>query len=324
MNAAVAGVIVNFNTKPHLLRCVASLLEERVEPVVVVDNGSTDGSEAALAQDFPGVKWIPMGANIGYGAAANQGAAVTGAKYLLVSNPDVVVDPGAIEALVALLERRTDVAAVGPLIVDATGQLYPSARRFPNLAEAVGHAIVGQFWPGNPFSRRYTMAEWDHGRAREVDWVSGSCFLARREAWEAVGGFDSSYFMYMEDVDLCWRLRKAGWEVAYEPLARVTHVQGVSADRHPYRMLLAHHVSMWRFAWRTTEGQARWLLTLVLPGLAVRLGITVLRRWLAGARSTGSGARPAEAQPTGTRPTGTRPLEARPAGARSTGGRAAQ
>jgi N-acetylglucosaminyl-diphospho-decaprenol L-rhamnosyltransferase len=329
MNAAVAGVIVNFNAKPHLLRCVASLLEERVEPVVVVDNGSTDGSEAALAQDFPGVKWIPMGANIGYGAAVNQGAAVTGAKYLLVSNPDVVVDPGAVQALVALLERRADVAAVGPLIVDATGRLYPSARRFPNLAEAVGHAIVGQFWPGNPFSRRYTMAEWDHGRAREVDWVSGSCFLARRDAWEAVGGFDSSYFMYMEDVDLCWRLRKAGWEVAYEPLARVTHVQGVSADRHPYRMLLAHHVSMWRFAWRTTEGQARWLLTLVLPGLAMRLGITVLRRWLAGARSTGSGARP-----TGTRPTGGRaangpgrgwgPRLGDEPGARPTGGRAAQ
>lgn len=285
MSAAVAGVVVNFNAREHLLRCVASLLDEGVDPVVVVDNGSSDGSEVALAQAFPEVKWIPTGANIGYGAAANQGAAVAGAKYLLVSNPDVVVEAGAVAALVELLERRPDVAAAGPLITDASGRLYPSARRFPDLVEALGHGIVGQFWPGNPFSRRYTMAEWDHASAREVDWVSGSFFLARREAWEAVGGFDSSYFMYLEDVDLCWRLHQGGWKVAYEPRARVAHVQGVSADRHPYRMLLAHHVSMWRFAWRTTYGPARWWLALVLPGLALRFVITALRRFLAGARA---------------------------------------
>lgn len=281
----VGGVIVNFNAREYLLRCVASLRQDGVDPVVVVDNGSTDGSEEALAEAFPEAKWFSTGANLGYGGAANRGAGVAGGEYLLVCNADVVVDAGAVPALTALLQRRPDVAAVGPLVVDSAGQLYPSARRFPDLVEAFGHGIVGQFWPGNPFSRRYTMAEWDHSGAREVDWVSGSCFLARREAWEAVGGFDSSYFMYMEDVDLCWRLRKAGWEVAYEPKARVTHVQGVSADRHPYRMLLAHHVSMWRFAWRTTEGQARYLLALVLPGLAVRFVITAGRRWLAGARA---------------------------------------
>jgi N-acetylglucosaminyl-diphospho-decaprenol L-rhamnosyltransferase len=285
----VAGVVVNYNARDHLLGCVGSLLSQGVEAVVVVDNGSTDGSEAALAEAFPEAKWASTGSNIGYGAAANHGAAVVSHDYLLVCNPDVVLSPGAVEALVGLLERRPEVAVVGPLIVDAAGRLYPSARRFPDLLEAFGHGIVGQFWPGNPFSRRYTMAEWDHAGARLVDWVSGSCFVARREAWEAVGGFDSSYFMYMEDVDLCWRLREAGWEVAYEPRARVTHVQGVSADQHPYRMLLAHHVSMWRFAWRTTKGRARWLLALVLPGLAARLALTALRRWLAGARATAAG-----------------------------------
>ena len=96
------------------------------------------------------------------------------------------------------------------------------------------------------------MNDWDHASARTVDWVSGACFLARRSAWEEVGGFDRAYFMYLEDVDLCWRLGSAGWAVAYEPAAQVVHVQGVSADRHPYRMLLAHHVSMWRFARRAT------------------------------------------------------------------------
>lgn len=282
---SVAGVVVNYNAGEHLLNCVTSLTGEGVDPVVVVDTGSTDGSEQALAALFPDAKWLPTGSNVGYGAAANQGAAVVGTDYVLICNADVVVRTGSIAALARFLDEHPGTAIVGPLIVDANERFYPSARRFPDLLEAFGHGIVGQFWPGNPFSRRYTMAEWDHAASREVDWVSGSCFLARRSAWEAAGGFDASYFMYMEDVDLCWRLRKAGWAVAYEPLAKVTHVQGVSTNRHPYRMLLAHHTSMWRFAWRTTEGPSRWWLALVLPGLAARFLLTAGRRWLEGAKA---------------------------------------
>jgi N-acetylglucosaminyl-diphospho-decaprenol L-rhamnosyltransferase len=281
----VAGVVVNYNAREYLLECVASLRREGADPVVVVDNGSTDGSEVVLAERFPEAKWLPTGRNVGYGRAANQGAALAGADYLLVCNADVVLGEGALTALAGYLDDHPGAAVVGPLIVDASGRLYPSARRFPNLFESFGHGIVGQFWAANPFSRRYTMADWDHAAAREVDWVSGSCFLARRQAWEAAGGFDPSYFMYLEDVDLCWRLRQAGWAIAYEPRAKVTHVQGVSADRHPYRMLVAHHVSMWRFAWRTTGGRARWLLPLVAPGLALRLAVTAGRRWLDAARA---------------------------------------
>jgi len=279
---AVAGVVVNYNAREYLLSCVGSLLAEGVALVVVADNGSTDGSEMALLERHPEAKWVPTGANLGYGTAANIGAAVVDSTYILISNADVVVSPGSVTRLRSFLEGRPDVALVGPRIHGSDGVLYPSARRFPDLFEAFGHGILGQFWAGNPFSRRYRMDDWDHAKAREVDWVSGACFLARREAWDAVGGFDRAYFMYMEDVDLCWRLARAGWSVAYEPAAEVTHVQGVSADRTPYRMLFAHHVSMWRFARRTSSGTRRWLLPLVLAGLAVRFGLTAARRALAG------------------------------------------
>ncbi|HXR21700.1 MAG TPA: glycosyltransferase family 2 protein, partial [Acidimicrobiales bacterium] len=201
---------------------------------------------------------------------------------LLICNADVVVGQGSVTKLRSFLEGRPDVALVGPRVHGSDGALYPSARRFPDLLEAFGHGILGQFWVGNPFSRRYRMEDWDHAKARKVDWISGACFLARRSAWDAVGGFDRAYFMYMEDVDLCWRLAKAGWSVAYEPAAEVVHAQGVSADRTPYRMLFAHHVSMWRFARRTENGKRRWLLPLVMAGLAVRFGLTVARRALAG------------------------------------------
>jgi len=289
VNDAVSAVVVNYNTRQCLLACVGSLLSGGVGQVVVADNASSDGSEMALLEEFPGVRWAPTGGNLGYGSAANIGARLTAAPLLLVCNADVVVYPGAVAALVRFLESRPDVALAGPRIVDMNGELYPSARRFPDLLEAFGHGIVGQVWPGNPFSRRYRMTDWDHTERRDVDWVSGSCFLVRRDAWEAVGGFDRSYFMYLEDVDLCWRLRQKGWAVAYEPAAQVVHVQGVSADRHPYRMLLAHHVSMWRFAWRTVPRGERWALAFVLPGLAARFAVTVLRRALSGRRSPLSG-----------------------------------
>lgn len=283
-----AGIVVNYNAGEYVVPCVASLLAAGVACVVVVDNGSTDGSEQLLARHHPEAKWAPTGANLGYGGAANFGAAMVGAEYLLVCNADVVVEPGAVACMRGFLDQRPEVAVVGPRIVGQEGDLYPSARRFPDLVEAFGHGIVGQFWPGNPFSRRYRMTDWDHAGARDVDWVSGACFLARRTAWDAVGGFDRSYFMYLEDVDLCWRLRAAGWVVSYEPRAQVVHVQGVSADRHPYRMLLAHHRSMWLFARRTTTGWRRALLALVWPALALRFGLTSVRRALGAARSKAS------------------------------------
>ena len=281
MNEDASAVVVNYNAKEYLLACIESLSDEGLAMVVVADSGSTDGSAQAVSERYPTVKWVPTGTNLGYGTAANIGAALVDGAYLLVSNADVVVEEGTVATLRRFLETNPQVAVVGPRIVDARGELYPSARHFPDMLEALGHGIVGQFWAGNPFSRRYRMTDWDHSRRREVDWVSGAFFLARREAWDEVGGFDSTFFMYMEDVDLCWRLAGKGWSVAYEPAAQVTHIQGVSADRHPYRMLFAHHVSMWRFAQRTTTGWRRWVLPLVLLGLVVRLGMTMLRRALA-------------------------------------------
>jgi N-acetylglucosaminyl-diphospho-decaprenol L-rhamnosyltransferase len=111
-----------------------------------------------------------------------------------------------------------------------------------------------------------------------VDWVSGACFLVRREAFEAVGGFDESYFMYAEDVDLCWRLGRAGWTVGYVPDAEVTHHQGVSTDRHPYRMIVEHHRSLVRFWLRTTPGWRRLALPLVLAGASTRAVLAAVAR----------------------------------------------
>ena len=270
--AGVAAVVVNYNARDHLLDCVRSLRAEGVQEVVVVDNASTDGSGPALAASDPDAVWLATGANIGFGAAANRGAARTSAPLLLVCNPDLVVEPGAVRALAATVRRDPGLALVGARIESPAGAVYPSPRRFPGLTEAAGHAFLDLLGVDNVFTRRYRMLDDDRSRpATDVDWVSGSCFMARRATWQQLGGFDEAYFMFAEDVDLCWRAGQSGWRVGFEPAARVTHVQGVSVDQHPYRMLAAHHRSILRFYCRTAEGWRRLLAPVVAAALALRL-----------------------------------------------------
>ncbi len=276
----VAAVVVNYKSRRHLEGCLASLAAAGVARVVVVDNGSDDGSDAVAAA--AGATWCPTGANLGYGRAANRGADVLGRDgglHLLICNPDIEVAPGAVAALVEALERDPALGVVGPRLHNPDGSLYPSARTFPNLLDAVGHGALGLIAPRNRFTRRYRLLDWDHSEPARVDWVSGACFLARRSAWDAVGGFDPAFFMYMEDVDLCWRLGRAGWAVGYEPAAVVVHTQGVSADQHPYRMLAAHHRSMWLFARRSSAGPRRLALPVVGVGLVARLAVASARRF---------------------------------------------
>ncbi|MGH9071130.1 MAG: glycosyltransferase family 2 protein [Acidimicrobiales bacterium] len=279
----VGAVIVNYNAGDYLSACVASLRSEGISAVVVVDNGSSDGSSSVLAAADAGARIIVPGRNLGYGRGVNRGLAeLPGSELVLVGNPDIVVRPGAVAALVAALDGDPAIGLVGPRIEEPDGTLYPSARTFPNLGDSVGHGFVGLVAPDNRWSRRYKMADWDHASEREVDWVSGACFLARRAALDAIGGFDTRYFMFSEDVDLCWRAGRAGWRVAYEPAATVTHVKGVSVEHHPYAMIVAHHRSLLRFAARSAEGRSRALLPVVAAGLSVRTGLACLGRWGAG------------------------------------------
>lgn len=279
----VAAVVVSYKSRGYLERCLHSLRHAGVAAVVVVENGSDSGTEAEARAAH--ADWIETGDNLGYGRAANLGARqkpVADSEYLLVCNADIEVEPGSVGLLSAALDADPSVGAVGPRILNTDGTLYPSARTFPNLVDAIGHGLMGLVAPRNRFTRRYRMLDWDHAAAAKVDWISGACFLARRTAWESVGGFDPAFFMYLEDVDLCWRMHGAGWLVEYEPKAAVLHVQGVSADLHPYRMLVAHHRSIWLFARRTTVGPRRLALPIVLVGLVARLGVAVARRRLAG------------------------------------------
>jgi N-acetylglucosaminyl-diphospho-decaprenol L-rhamnosyltransferase len=271
IGSSISAVVVSFNSADDLPDCLRSLRSEGVVDVVVVDNASQDGSVETVRQVDPDAKLVQTGANLGFGTAANRGVALTTGDHLLILNPDTVVEPGTVKALSEALDRDPGLAAVGPRLENVDGTLYPSVRRFPDLMVAFGHAFLGLVWPRNPATRRYRMLDWDHDRpSASVDWVSGACVLVRRAAFDMVGGFDEAYFMYVEDVDLCWRLGQAGWRIGYEPAGRVVHSLGGSSRLVPYRMIAEHHRSLLRFVSKSSAGGRRAIVPLVAAGLAVR------------------------------------------------------
>jgi N-acetylglucosaminyl-diphospho-decaprenol L-rhamnosyltransferase len=291
VSGPIAAVVVDHDSGPHLLGCVRSLLDDGADTVMVVENGQPGSADRALSTlvdttPAPPVTVLRPGKNIGFGAGANRGlAALAGAplesEWVLIANPDLVLHRGALAALRTVLEDHPAWAMVGPRIFTEEGDVYPSVRRFPSFVDAAGHALLAQFNPENRFTKRYNPGTPDGEVVVEAGWISGSCFMARRTALEELGGFDEAYFMYAEDMDLCWRAHHAGWGVGFGGAASVTHVQGVSTARHPYRMMLAHHRSAFRFTVRTTVGWRRAALPLAAAVLAMRMAVASIRLALA-------------------------------------------
>lgn len=290
MPIAIAAVVVDHDAGPLLGGCVRSLLDDGAASVVVVENGAPGSAEVALTplldEDSPRVRVVRPGRNIGYGAGVNRGLAVLAAgspppKWVLVSNADLEVHPGTLDALRIALETHPAWAMVGPRIFTDTGDVYPSVRVFPSFTDAAGHALLALFKPDNPFTKRYKPDVPEGDAVTAAGWISGSCFLARRQALEELGGFDEAYFMYAEEMDLCWRAHHAGWGVGFAGSGGVTHIEGVSTARHPYRMMLAHHRSALRFTFRTTTGWRRLALPLAVFVLGARMAMATLRIALA-------------------------------------------
>jgi N-acetylglucosaminyl-diphospho-decaprenol L-rhamnosyltransferase len=274
-------VIVNHNAGDFLPRCLDSVFAASAgmtTDVVVVDNGSWDGSPEAAAA-HPGARLIENRANLGFAAGANVGIRATEAPYVLLLNPDAEIIAGTLAALVKVAEERPDAGAVGALVRNPDRTIQPSARRVPRTVEAAMHAFVGPVAPDNRWTRAYTMAEWDRTSEREVEWISGSAMLLRRRALHEVGVFDEGYFMYVEDVDLCTRLRQAGWTVLFSPELEVVHEIGVSARGQSRRMAREHSRSIYRyFVKHRATGAAVLLKPFVRAALSLRTELVSRRR----------------------------------------------
>lgn len=283
---------MNYNAGEYLARCVSSVVEaigDLALDVLVVDNASHDGSARAAAASTPQIRLVENPTNRGLSAAWNQGARAVNAPWILFLNPDAEIQRGDLGAFVRVGEGRPDVALLGPVIRNSDGTIYESGRPFPGVLQAVGHAFLGPFVPGNRFTGAYRQTSWDRSTERETDWVSGAAMLIRRSAFEQVGGFDEAFWLYGEELDLGTRLRDAGWKVLATPALEVLHVGGVSTGRSR-RTHVMHSQGVYRYYRKhRSTGWRRATLPLAWAVLRARAELVALRERVARRGAAGSG-----------------------------------
>jgi len=252
MTVDVAAIIVSFESREYIAACLDSLRQGNGQVrVVVVDNASSDGTPQVVRERFPDVTLVPLPQNRGFAAGVNRGIReCSGATFFFLVNPDCVVLPGAVLRMLAFAQDHPEVGILGPRVFDdlQCQTVQPSCRRFPTLMTALfnRHSLFTKLFKGNVFSHDYLYLDQDLSRPLAVDWVSGSAMLVRRGMLEQTGLLDEGFFFLCEDIDLCWRAHRAGWEVIYYPEASVVHFGGKSAERVPYRALVARHRAMLR------------------------------------------------------------------------------
>ena len=248
-------IIVSWNVRELLRHCLQSILrslpatgEPAPDPatangasdgtprpaaeIIVVDNASNDGTVEMLRTEFTKVRVIANTANAGFTRANNQALAVAQGRYLFLLNPDTELHPGALAGLVDYMEAHAETGLIGPRLMYGDGSLQSSRRRFPTLATAFLESTPLQRWfPHHPLLTRYYMLDTPDDATQAVDWVNGSAMFVRRAVYDQVGGLDEGFFMYSEELDWCYRIKQAGWQIIYLPGARITHYEGKSSEQ---------------------------------------------------------------------------------------------
>jgi GT2 family glycosyltransferase len=281
-------VIVSWNTKALLLQCLDSLctaLGTLEAEVFVVDNGSMDGSPEAARRAFPAVRVIENRTNLGFAKANNQALRQSRGAYLLLLNPDTRVNGEAIQNLLSFLAGHPEAGAAGAQLLNPDGSKQNSIANFPSLAtELLNKSLLRRLFP-----ERFPGKERNYEKPLEVDSVIGACMMVRREAAEHVGWLDEDYFLFLEETDWCFRMKRAGWKIFYCPEAWIHHFQGKSAELEKGRARVEYHRSRYLF-FRKNRGKGSWVVLhvgifLKLVAEVLSLGLTVLltffsqRRW---------------------------------------------
>jgi len=276
-------VILNWNTCKLLEKCLRSL--ELPQPglkyeVVVVDNASEDNSREMVKRLFPRVRLLVNKCNVGFGEGNNAALPHTTGRYVLFLNSDTEVTEGALAAMVRFADSQPDIGILGPKLLNGDGSLQYSCRRYPNLGTGFfRNTPLGRLFPHNRFTTDYLYQDWDHNTPRDVDWVSGAALMIRRTLLDQIGGFDTTFFMYCEDVDLCWRANHAPleeegcptWRVTYFPDAIIYHLIGKSTDIVPTRMTYEFHRSQYIFYKKHYAASTPLLLRPLIPvGIGLR------------------------------------------------------
>ncbi len=272
----VSIIIVNWNTRELLarcLRCVQDTVQQASYEVFVVDNASTDGSQAMVQQDFPAVKLIANAENVGFARANNQAIRLAQGRYILLLNSDAFVKPGTVDTMVQFMDAHPQAGMSACKLLYEDGTLQPSVSAFPTLETELYITLgLNKLFPKSPVFGRYQMTHWDYNDTRPVEVIMGAFMLARAEAVQQVGLLDEQFFMYSEEVDWCYRFKQAGWEIYFYPQAETIHLWGGSSRAIKTETLIRLYRARVQF-FRKHYGQMRTLLYKILLGFNALLRV---------------------------------------------------
>lgn len=274
-------IIVNFNSTGCLMRCLESVYNAlggmRAE-ISVQDNASDDGVERVLSM-FPKVLLTKNSSNLGFARAVNKGLRKGSAPYVLLLNPDSLIEDVFFEKVFGYMEEQREVGILGPKVLNSDESVQGSARTFPTILTGLfgQNAPLTKILPGNAVSCRNILSQRSDGRTpMEVDWVSGACMIVRRKAIGEVGLLDPRFFVYWEDADWCRRMWRKGWKVVYFPAARVVHHAGASSSTRPLRSLYQFHKSSFKLFYKHAGVAFGVLSPIVAYGLFLRFGLVAM------------------------------------------------
>ncbi len=286
--ADLSIIIVNWNTKEYLLPCLREIFERgqgMSREVILVDNGSRDGSRDEVKKAFPSVHVIQNEENLGFAKAVNQGLKNSSGRYILLLNPDTRVKNAATERLVSFMDGYSDAAVAGAQLLNADGSKQNSIANFPSLAsELLNKSLLRWLFP-----KKFPGKGRNYSEPFEVDSVIGACMMVRREAMKQVGLLDEDYFLFLEETDWCYRMRKAGWKVYHVPQAEVFHSQGKSAEKEKKKAKVEYYRSRNLF-FKKHRGTLQWfffviglmiklIVDFLLTGIVNLFTLFVLRKW---------------------------------------------
>lgn len=244
-------IIVSWNVKKDLINCLNSISENQPaekHEVIVIDNASTDGTVEMLRNDFPKIVTIVNGENRGFAAANNQGINIAKGQYILLLNPDTIIHPKSLEVLINFMDDNSGVGVCGPKLLNDDDSIQRSARHFPSFRGALyrhtAFKFLGIF---KDEYKKWLMKDFGYNEQRDVDQLMGAAMLIRKSVLDSIGGMDERFFMYYEEVDLCFRIKQAGWRVVFMSEAVITHLGGQSSGQIPAEKQLMAMASLLKF-----------------------------------------------------------------------------
>ena len=277
---------MTYNSLGYIAECIDSIYRyppQHEYEIIVVDNASTDGTAGHIHKEYPDITLMTNKKNKGFAAAVNQAVNASDSHFILLINADCQVYEDSVNRLVDYLKDNPEVAIAGPRMLNSDGSIQYSCRNFPSFFGAAVHTLLAHVYPSNPVSRKYKLMDVCRDEPFSVDWVSGSCMMIRRNALEDTGLLDENYFMYVEDIDICYRMWQKGWEVHYMPHSEVLHhVAGSSRGQKKRERVTRRAVikasyrmqkSVFYFFWKNYRKTARVLL---IPFIITVLGFRLL------------------------------------------------